>query len=366
MKIAVLKEENDNRVSLVPKEAKNLVNKGIEVLVEDGCGLNAGISNEEYVLAGAKVLSRQEVIDSLPEVILSINEFKEIDSLKENTWIIGVYNYFDKDFVERLVRRGINSISLNLIPRISRAQSMDVLSSMATVAGYKAVLLAANYSFKMFPLLMTSGGTIEPSKVLVIGAGVAGLQAIATAKRLGALVWGFDPRSVTKEQIISVGGNPIDFSLEIIEDKSGYAKEVEEDILAKEREILEPYILESDVVISTASIPGKRAPILITQSMLDKLKKNLVIVDLASNSGGNCDLAKRDEVIFYKRATIVGYTNLPSLVPLDSSRLYSRNVFNVIIHFLKDGVIKPNFEDQIDQNVVLTLGKELVSNFLRN
>ncbi|MFN4220584.1 MAG: NAD(P)(+) transhydrogenase (Re/Si-specific) subunit alpha, partial [bacterium] len=223
---------------------------------------------------------------------------------------------------------------------------------MATIAGYKAVILAANYSIKMFPLLMTAAGTVTPAKILVIGAGVAGLQAIATSKRLGANVYAFDPRPATKEQIKSVGATPIEFSIPEIEEESGYAKEISQELLQKEQEIILPYVLDSDIIITSAAVPGKKAPLLITQEMVDKMKNGSVIVDLVANSGGNCQLTKPDQIITYNSKIIIGLTNLPSLVPLDASKLYSRNVYNLIIHLSKNtNKITPNFDDEIDKNI---------------
>ncbi|MCX7758705.1 MAG: NAD(P) transhydrogenase subunit alpha [bacterium] len=364
MIIGVLKEKEDKRVSLVPQDAKSLMDKGFDVWVEEDAGINAGFGNHDYSSVGVQIKKREDIIKS--DIILAINRFEEIGHVKDGSYVIGLYNPFDVEFIRNLVTKSVNYIALELIPRISRAQSMDVLSSMATVAGYKAVLLAADYSIKMFPLLMTAGGTITPAKVLVVGAGVAGLQAIATAKRLGANVWGFDPRPATKEQIKSVGGNYIEFQLEEFEDKSGYAKEVDEQIIQKEREILYPFVVESDVIITTAAVPGKKAPLLITAEMVSQMKIGTVIVDLAASSGGNCQLTQKDKVIFTNNKTIIGYTNFPGLVPLDSSKLYSRNVYNLLSHISKgSNEIKPDFDDEIDRNVIPIFNKQVVNNRIK-
>ena len=358
MIIGILRENQDNRVSLVPQDVKNLIQKGFKVFVESNSGLNAGFSDEEYLKAGAEVKEKSEVLQA--DIILSINRFQGIP--KKGSICIGMYNPFDIDFIKFLLENELNYIALELIPRISRAQSMDVLSSMATIAGYKAVILAANYGIKMFPLLMTAAGTITPAKVLVIGAGVAGLQAIATSKRLGAQVYAFDPRPTTKEQIKSVGGNYIDFQIQEFEDKSGYAKEVSEDILQKEREILIPYVSDSDIIITTAAIPGKKAPILITKPMVDQMKIGSVIVDLAIFAGGNCELTQPDQIINYHNKTIIGIKSLPSLLPFDASKLYSKNIYNLIVHLSKNtNQIQPNFEDEIDKNVVVIFNNKIVN-----
>lgn len=359
MIIGVLKEKNDNRVSLVPQEVKGFVGKGFKVIIEESAGINAGFTNQDYLEAGAEIKNREEVLKS--DIILAINRFDEIFDV--NGWIVGLYNPFDVDFIKKLMTSNINYIGLELIPRISRAQSMDILSSMATVAGYKAVLLGASYSIKMFPLLMTAGGTITPAKVLVIGAGVAGLQAIATAKRLGANVWGFDPRPATKDQIKSVGGNYIEFSISDFEDKSGYAKEATEEIIKKEREILYPYVKDSDVIISTAAVMGKKPPILITKDMVENMKTGAVIVDLVV---GNCELTQKNQIINYHNKTIIGYSNLPSLVPFDASKLYSRNVFNLLVHLLKNSdKISPDLNDEIDKNVIVIFNKQIINENIR-
>lgn len=357
MKIGVLKEINDNRVSLIPQDAKSLIDKGFEVIVEEDAGQKAGFDNQDYLKVGVNLKSRQEVLQS--DIILAINKFHETP--KKNSFYIGMSNPYDLQWVKFLLENQINYIALELIPRISRAQSMDVLSSMATVAGYKAIILASNYSIKMFPLLMTAAGTITPAKVLIIGAGVAGLQAIATSKRLGANVYAFDPRPVTKEQIKSVGGNPIEFSIPEIEEKSGYAKEISEELLQKEREIIFPYLVDSDIVVTSASVPGKKAPLLITKQMVDKMKNGSVIVDMVASSGGNCELTKPDQIISYNSKTIIGLTNLASLMPFDASKLYSRNIYNLIIHLSKNSnEIKPNFDDEIDKNIFVIFEGKIV------
>ncbi|MFN3995324.1 MAG: NAD(P) transhydrogenase subunit alpha [bacterium] len=358
MLIGVLKEINDNRVSLVPQDVKNLTEKGFKVVIEEDAGKKAGFDNQDYINSGADIKSRKEVLQA--DIILSINRFPEI--LKSNSFYIGMSDPYDEQWIKNFVENRINYIALELIPRISRAQSMDVLSSMATIAGYKAVILAANYSIKMFPLLMTAAGTVTPAKILVIGAGVAGLQAIATSKRLGANVYAFDPRPATKEQIKSVGATPIEFSIPEIEEESGYAKEISQELLQKEQEIILPYVLDSDIIITSAAVPGKKAPLLITQEMVDKMKNGSVIVDLVANSGGNCQLTKPDQIITYNSKIIIGLTNLPSLVPFDASKLYSRNIYNLIIHLSKNtNKITPNFDDEIDKNIFAVFEGQLLN-----
>jgi len=355
------KYPNETRVSLVPKDIKAL-SSDFEVYVEKNAGINCGYSNEDYINSGAKVVDNvYHYCNFIFKVRKPLNE--ELNLIKPNSYIVGFLEPFNSfDLISYFLENNITSFSIELIPRISRAQNMDALSSMSTVAGYKAVLLAANYSIKMFPLLMTAAGTITPAKVLVIGAGVAGLQAIAISKKLGAIVDAFDPRHATKDQIKSVGGNYIEFSLENFEDKSGYAKEVDEAIIIKEREILKPYVINADVIISSAMIPGKKAPILITKDMVDQMKLGSVIVDLAAISGGNCELTNPDQIISYNNKTIIGYTNLPALLPLDSSNLYSRNLLNLFKHLTKkSNEIKLDFNDEIDKEITLTYNKEIIN-----
>jgi NAD(P) transhydrogenase subunit alpha len=361
--IGIPKEKypNETRVSLVPKDVK-VLSSDFEVYVEKDAGINCGYSNEDYINSGAKVVENvYQYCNFIFKVRKPLNE--ELSLIKPNSYIVGFLEPFNSfDLISYFLENNITSFSIELIPRISRAQNMDALSSMSTIAGYKAVLLAANYSIKMFPLLMTAAGTITPAKVLVIGAGVAGLQAIAISKKLGAIVDAFDPRPATKDQIKSVGGNYIEFFLENFEDKSGYAKEVDEAIIIKEREILKPYVINADVIISSAIIPGKKAPILITKDMLNQMKLGSVIVDLAAISGGNCELTKPDEIISYNNKTIIGYTNLPALLPLDSSNLYSRNLLNLFKHLTKkSNQIKIDFNDEIDKEITLTYNKEIIN-----
>jgi NAD(P) transhydrogenase subunit alpha len=366
--IGIPKEKypNETRVSLVPKDVKAL-SSDFEVYVEKDAGINCGYSNEDYINSGAKVVDNvYQYCNFIFKVRKPLNE--ELNLIKPNSYIVGFLEPFNSfDLISYFLENNITSFSIELIPRISRAQNMDALSSMSTIAGYKAVLLAANYSIKMFPLLMTAAGTITPAKVLVIGAGVAGLQAIAISKKLGAIVDAFDPRPATKDQIKSVGGNYIEFFLENFEDKSGYAKEVDEAIIIKEREILKPYVTNADVIISSAMIPGKKAPILITKDMVDQMKLGSVIVDLAAISGGNCELTKPDEIISYNNKTIIGYTNLPALLPLDASNLYSRNLLNLFKHLTKkSNQIKIDFNDEIDKEITLTYNKEIINPKLKS
>lgn len=363
MIIGVLKEEQDNRVSLIPNDVKNLSQKGFSIWIEKEAGIKAGFNDEDYIQAGAQIKDRQEVINA--DIILAINRFNEMYNLKQGAFIIGLYNPYDLEFTKNFIDRTqgtVNCISLELVPRISRAQSIDVLSSMATMAGYKAVILAAHYSSKIFPLLMTAAGTITPAKVLVIGAGVAGLQAIATSKRLGANVWGFDPRPATKDQIKSVGGNYIEFQIQDFEDKSGYAKQADHNIIQKEIEVLFPYVVQSDIVITTASVPGKKAPILITREMVEKMRIGSVIVDMVAASGGNCELTQKDKIVNFDNKIIIGYSNLPSMVPHDSSKMYSRNIYNLISHLSRNtNRITPDFQDEIDRNIFLVYSREIIN-----
>ncbi len=372
MLIGVLKERypNEKRVSLVPSEVAKLLKKGAGILVERGSGEAAGFSDEEYAQAGAELVERAEVFDRA-DILLKVrdlmadrdNFLQEAEKYRGKT-IIGFLEPFSVgDIYEKVRELKLTAFAMELIPRITRAQSMDALSSMATVAGYKAVLIAANMLPKMFPMLMTAAGTVLPAKVFVVGAGVAGLQAIATAKRLGAVVQAYDIRPAAKEQVLSLGAKFVELGLESeqAEDKGGYAKAMDEEFYRRQREMMKEVVGESDVVITTAMVPGKRAPVLITEDMVKGMRPGSVIVDLASERGGNCELTVPGEVVEKYGVRIVGAVNLPSQVPHDASQMYARNVVNFLSLILKDGELKIDTEDEIVRETLLFKEGELVS-----
>ncbi len=372
MFIGVLKETypNEKRVPLVPQDVRRLKEKGVGVLVEMGAGERAGFPDAEYEEAGAEVLSREEVFRR-SEVLLKVrglaadreNFLKELELYKDKV-IVGFLDPFDiGELLDKVGAINLTAFSMELIPRTTRAQSMDALSSMATVAGYKAVLIAADMLPKMFPMLMTAAGTVLPAKVFVVGAGVAGLQAIATAKRLGAVVQAYDIRPAAKEQVLSLGAKFVELGLESerVEDKGGYAKAMDEEFYRRQRQMMKEVVRESDVVITTAMVPGKRAPVLITEDMVTGMKPGSVIVDLAAERGGNCELTQPGQTVEVNGVRIVGAVNLPSEVPFDASQMYSRNLLNFLSLLLKDGELKIDLEDDILRDTLLLREGELVS-----
>ena len=373
MFVGVLKDRyiNEKRVSLVPQDVRNLKKLGVEIIVEKGAGEEAGYSDEEYISEGASVADRAEVFER-SEILLKVralmgeeDEFKKEAGHYRNKTLISTVEPFSltEGIIKKISELKTTVFSLELIPRITRAQSMDILSSMATIAGYRAVILGAYNLKKMFPMLMTAGGTILPAKVFVIGAGVAGLQAIATAKRLGAVVEAYDIRPAVKEQVQSLGAKFIELGLETesAEDKSGYAKAMDEEFYKRQREVMTEVIARSDLVISTAMVPGKRAPILITRDMVSKMRKGSVIVDLAAERGGNCELTEAGKEVEVEGIKILGPLNLPSDLPRDSSQLFSRNVTNFLKLIVKDGQLSINLEDEIIKETLLFKEGELVN-----
>ena len=372
MFIGVLKETypNEKRVSLIPTEVQKLRRKEVNVIVEKGAGELAGFSDDEYREAGAEVVSREEVFER-SRILLKVrdlmadkeNFLKEADRYSGKTLIGFLEPFAVGEILDRVRALNLTAFAMELIPRITRAQSMDALSSMATVAGYKAVLIAADMLPKMFPMLMTAAGTVLPAKVFVVGAGVAGLQAIATAKRLGAVVQAYDIRPAAKEQVLSLGAKFVELGLESeqAEGKGGYAKAMDEEFYRRQREMMAEVVAESDVVITTAMVPGKRAPVLITEGMVKGMKPGSVIVDLAAERGGNCELTVPGETVEKYGVRIVGAVNLPSEIPHDASQMYSRNIFNFQNLLIKDGEFSINLEDEIVRDTLLLRDGELVS-----
>jgi len=334
--IGVLKEtvEGEHRVAMVPALVGSLAKMGFEVFVEKGSGTAAGYPDEEYTAKGAKIVSRKEVAEA--NLVLAVRRPQDKIATKKDSMLIGMFDpYEPSDFFAQQLKNGVTVFSMELIPRTTRAQAMDVLSSQANLAGYKAVLVAAEKSVKMFPMMMTAAGTITASKVFVLGAGVAGLQAIATARRLGAVVYGYDVRSAVKEQVESLGAKFVELDLESAEGQGGYAKAMDEAYYQKQRELLGQVMKDMDVVISTAAIPGKRSPLLITKKSVEGMQAGSVIVDLAAERGGNCELSKANEIVTHHGVTIIAPTNLPSTLAYNASALYAKNLVNFITNMMK-------------------------------
>jgi len=366
MRVAVLKEarSTENRVALVPLGVKALVKRGLTVTVQSGAGETSGISDLIYREAGAEIATNAQDTLKDAKVVLVVNPppSNELDLLSEGSILVGFLDPLsNSDLVSRLVELNVTGISMELVPRITRAQSMDALSSQATVAGYKAVLLAANHLPKFLPMFTTAAGTIRPAKALILGAGVAGLQAIATARRLGAVVEAFDVRPAVKEQVESLGASFLESEEEVTaEGEGGYAKELTEDQHHKELELIGDALADTDIVITTAQIPGIEAPVLITEDMVKTMKYGSVIVDLASESGGNCELSKAGETVLAHGVQILGPSNLPTSIPVHSSQMYSKNIVTLISEFLgDDGELQLDFENDVVGPSTVTHGGEV-------
>lgn len=355
----VLKEKpGETRVSLVPEVVKQLSQMSVTVWVEQGAGASAFYTDEAYVQAGAVIKTAKE-ITSQADILFSLQlPEKDIwEQIPPGKVLIGVFQpLYNTQLVEQWASRGFTIFSLDAIPRTTRAQSMDVLSSQANIAGYKAVLLAAYTYSRYFPMFMTAAGSIAPAKVLILGAGVAGLQAIATARRLGAVVEVFDTRPAVKEEVMSLGARFVE--VEGAADASGaggYAVEQDESYKIKQQNRIAESAAKADIIITTAQIPGKAAPVLITKAMLDQMRPGAVIVDLAAATGGNTEVTQNDVTVEYKGVSIIGNSNLPAAMPADASKLYARNVFNFLKLILtKEGALQLNFEDDIVQGACIT------------
>jgi NAD(P) transhydrogenase subunit alpha len=364
MTIGILKENPpENRVALLPESISGIIDLKNSVVVEKGAGEKAFATDDQYIKAGAKMVEKKEVF-SQSDIILKVNPFteSEITALKNAQVIIGTLNPLSEPATVVQFRDGkITSFSLDTIPRISRAQSMDVLSSMATIAGYRAVLEAAFSLSSFFPMFMSAAGTIKPAKVLVLGAGVSGLQAIATARKLGAVVEAFDVRAAVKEEVQSLGAKFVEVE-GAVEDKSagGYAVEQTEEFKQRQSQLIQDHAIKSDVVICTAQIPGRKAPLLIKKETVENMKPGSVIVDLAASSGGNCELTQNDKLIEYKGIKIFGNSNYPAGMPVDASRMYGKNLINFMKLLIdKDGNL--NFEDEIIRGACITHNGEIIN-----
>ncbi|HKY22362.1 MAG TPA: Re/Si-specific NAD(P)(+) transhydrogenase subunit alpha [Vicinamibacterales bacterium] len=363
MRIGVPTEQlpGERRVALVPASIAPLRKAGFDVLVERGAGERAGFPDAVYVEKGGQIVERCDVFGA--DTILQVR-VGDLPSTRQGQVVIGMADPLGSPEIARaLAERGVTAFALELIPRITRAQSMDVLSSMATIAGYKAVLLAADALPRMFPLLTTAAGTITPAHVFIVGVGVAGLQAIATARKLGAVVEAYDVRPAVKEQVQSVGAKFVELPLETgqAEDKGGYAKAQDESFYQRQREMMARVVAANDVVITTAVVPGKKAPILVTADMVRGMAPGSVVVDLAAERGGNCELTRADQVVVEKGVTILGPTNLPSTVPYHASQMYAKNITTFLLHLAKDGAVKVDASDEITRDTLIAQGGEVVN-----
>ncbi|MCG8583372.1 MAG: Re/Si-specific NAD(P)(+) transhydrogenase subunit alpha [Pirellulales bacterium] len=378
MLIGVAKETfaGERRVALIPATVPSLSAKGLDVIVEADAGLAAGFPNQQYVDKGASIANDRAAVFAA-DVVLQVRSLganpaagkADLPLFREDQTVIGTFDPLSAtDQAREIAKTGATVFALELIPRITRAQSMDVLSSMATVAGYRAVLLGAMTLPKMFPMFMTAAGTIKPAKVFVIGAGVAGLQAIATANRLGAVVSAYDVRPAVKEQVESLGAKFVEMKLEAeaAEDKGGYARQMDEAFYQKQRELMAEVVAESDVVVTTAAIPGKQSPLLITADAVRGMQSGSVIVDLAAERGGNCELSQPDETVIENDVTILGPTNLATEIPYHASQMYSKNISTFLLHLVDDGKIELDLEDEITGETLIARGGEVVNERLLN
>jgi NAD(P) transhydrogenase subunit alpha len=366
----------ERRVALVPSVLPALAKSGLEVVVQSGAGEASGLADADYTAKGARVLAGRAAVFQAADVIAQVLCYgandrtgqADIPLMRRGQALIGFLRPLGSaDVIREIAATGVSSFAIELMPRITRAQSMDALSSMATISGYKAVLIAADSLPRMLPMLTTAAGTITAGKVLVIGAGVAGLQAIATARRLGAVVSAYDLRPAAKEQVHSLGARFVELPLEVqdAEDKGGYARAQDETFYARQRELLGKVVAESDIVITTAVVPGKKAPVLVTREMVEHMVSGSVIVDLAAERGGNCELTRPGEVVMEHGVTLVGLVNLASTVPVNASQMYARNMSTFLSHLFKEGKPELNLEDQITRETLITRGGEIVNGRVR-
>jgi len=362
----------ERRVALVPAVIPNLKKAGMDVLVETGAGLAAGYPDAEYAEKGARLTGNREEVFATADIIVQFlvhgandkTGQADLPLLRKGQVLVGfVRPLGNVKTLQELAERGVSAFSVELMPRTTRAQSMDALSSMATICGYKAVVLAADTLPRMFPMLTTAAGTIAPARLLVIGAGVAGLQAIATARRLGAVASAYDMRPAAKEQVQSLGGRFVELPIEAkdAQDARGYGTVQDESFYAKQRELLGNTVADSDVVITAAVIPGKKSPVLVTKEMVQRMAPGSVIIDLAAERGGNCELTKPDETIVAHGVTLIGEFNLAGTVPYHASQMYARNVTSFLLHLVKEGKVNVNLQDEIIRETLVTHGGEVVS-----
>jgi NAD(P) transhydrogenase subunit alpha len=378
MKVGIVRESfpGEKRVALIPEGVSILSKMGLEVIVETGAGVEAGHIDDAYIAKGASILPNRSEVFKNADFILQVRALganqasgsKEAGEYRSGQVVIASIEPLSAAAsIADAARTGATIFALELIPRITRGQAMDVLSSMATVAGYKAVLMAASHCARMFPMFMTAAGTITPARVFIIGAGVAGLQAIATAKRLGAVVKAYDVRPAVKEQVESLGAKFVEMELETAEGSGGYAREMNEEFYRKQRELMGNVVADSDVVITTAAIPGKKSPVLVTADMVARMQAGSVIVDLAAERGGNCELTKADETVTAHNVTILGPTNLPSTAPYHASQMYSKNLTNFIKLIVdKSGALKIDTTDEVVRDTLVAQGGEVVNQRIKD
>ena len=366
----------ERRVALVPGVIPSLKKAGMEVVVEANAGLAAGYPDKDYEEKGAKLVAERAEVFRAADIIVQFlcygandkNGNVDLPLLRKGQALVGFLRPLGTaKTLEEIAACGVTSFAVELMPRTTRAQSMDALSSMATICGYKAVLLAADTLPRMCPMLTTAAGTIAPARVLIIGAGVAGLQAIATARRLGAVASAYDMRPASKEQVQSLGGRFVELAIEAkdAQDARGYGKAQDETFYARQRELLGNVIAESDVVITAAVIPGKRSPVLVTKDMVARMSPGSVIVDLAAERGGNCELTKPDEIIVEHNVTIIGEYNLAGAVPYHASQMYAKNISAFLLHLVKDGKLQLNLQDEIMRETLVTRDGEVVNTRVR-
>lgn len=370
MKIGVLKETKpfETRVALTPEIVKQVIKNGFEVWIETEAGKLSSNLDKDYENAGAKIGTKAEIGAS--DVVLKVNSFseEEVDILKEGIVTISfLYAYTIPSVILAFNKKRISSFSMDAVPRISRAQKMDALSSQANLAGYKTVILGANALGKIFPLMMTAAGTITPTKVLIFGAGVAGLQAVATAKRLGAIVEVTDVRPETKEQVESLGGRFLTVEgVKGVKIEGGYAKEVSAEFLQKQKELVESKIKDADIVITTALVIGKKAPVLVSEDMVKSMKTGSVIVDMAVESGGNCAVSEINKTVVKHGVTIIGESNLPALLPINASQLYATNITSLLYHLIDENGFKWEMEEEITKGSLITHNGQLIHEFTKS
>lgn len=373
MIVAVPKEAypGERRIALIPQTVPALIKAGLEVAVEAGAGEGVNSQDADFEAQGARVEQDRHRLLSQADIVLMVRgpgsdpDFPaaDLDALKQGALLIGFLEPLaEPDIMKELAQRKLTVFAMELMPRTTLAQSMDALSSMATIAGYKAVLAAADASPKLFPMFMTAAGTITPSRVFVLGAGVAGLQAIATARRLGAVVEAFDIRPVVKEQVESLGAKFIQLELETqdAEDAGGYATAQSEDFYRRQQQLMAERIQSSDVVITTAAVPGKRSPVLISEEVVAGMRPGSVIVDIAAEKGGNCAVTKPGEKIVHKGVTVIGPLNLPAQVPVHASQMYAKNISSFLLHIVKEGKLELDLQDEITKAALVAHGGELV------
>lgn len=361
----------EQQVALIPANVAALTKRGRQVLVETGAGLAAGHTDQAYQDAGATVEAERSAVFAKADIIVQVqtgganrsNGDSDLALLRKGQLLVGMMDPLgNPGYAKVLAEHGVTGIAMELIPRITRAQSMDVLSSMAMVAGYKAVLMAASASPRMFPMSMTAAGTLSPARVFIMGVGVAGLQACATAKRLGAVVEAYDVRPAAREQILSVGAKPIELDLKTdeAEGQGGYAKAQSDDFLKRQRELMGEVLAQQDVVITTAAVPGSKSPILVTAEHVARMKRGAVIIDLAVERGGNCELSELGKSVEVNGVTIIGPANVPATVPHHASQMYGKNIENTLAHLVdKDGALVLDFEDEITVGTVIAHAGEI-------